>query len=230
MEKKEILKKLHKVMSAISYIQKDKVNEFHRYAYASEEVIKKALHKEFVDQGILLFVNILNERRDIIQVSSKTGTRETGITTINVGYEFVDIETGQSISGTFVGSGEDSGDKGLYKAITGAIKYILTTTFLIPTGNDPEKEEIKPQINQPKVSSETSEGEKLLGLATPEMQKLQKKEMIMELYQKLARKRIVKADEIKDFVLSKTGMTLQEVNYSEIIKELTSQLNENKNS
>src|SRR3990167_6897790 len=148
MEKKEILKKLHKVMSAISYIQKDKVNEFHRYAYASEEVIKKALHKEFVDQGILLFVNILNERRDIIQVSSKTGTRETGITTMNVGYEFVDIETGQSISGTFVGSGEDSGDKGLYKAITGAIKYILTTTFLIPTGNDPEVADDKtPTVN-----------------------------------------------------------------------------------
>jgi len=220
-------------MSAISYIQKDKVNDFHRYKYASEEAIKKALHKEFVTQGIMFFVDILNERRDVVQLTSKTGTRETAITTIGVKYTFVDVESGEEITGTFYGVGEDSGDKGLFKSITGAIKYILTTTFLIPTGNDPEKEEIKqeeikpPKINQPKVSSETSEGEKLLGLATPEMQILQKKEMIMELYQKLARKRIVKADEIKDFVLSKTGMTLEEVNYNEIIKELTRQLNEN---
>ena len=35
------------------------------------------------------------------------------------------------------------GDKGVYKAITGAVKYIFMKNFLIPTGDDPEKDNNK---------------------------------------------------------------------------------------
>jgi hypothetical protein len=57
-------------------------------------------------------------------------------------YKFMDAE-GKSdcIEGTWFGSGSDTGDKGLYKAITGGIKYVLNTNFLIPTGDDPEKDD-----------------------------------------------------------------------------------------
>ena len=37
-----------------------------------------------------------------------------------------------------MGAGDDGADKGLYKAYTGAVKYFLMKTFLIPTGDDPE--------------------------------------------------------------------------------------------
>ena len=55
----------------------------------------------------------------------------------------MDSETGECVSGMFYGVGQDSGDKGIWKAVTGAIKYIMTSTFLIPTGDDPEKDEGK---------------------------------------------------------------------------------------
>jgi hypothetical protein len=53
----------------------------------------------------------------------------------------MDTESDEIIEGSFEGSGIDQGDKALYKAITGGIKYILSSTFLIPTGDDPENEQ-----------------------------------------------------------------------------------------
>src|SRR5574340_328981 len=40
-----------------------------------------------------------------------------------------------------IGEGQDRGDKATYKAMTGATKYALLKLFLIPTGDDPEKDE-----------------------------------------------------------------------------------------
>ena len=38
------------------------------------------------------------------------------------------------------GSGQDAGDKGIFKAISGAQKYALMKAFMIPTGDDPEQD------------------------------------------------------------------------------------------
>lgn len=128
-----LLKKLHAVMSAVDYIQKDKTNEHHKYRYASEQAIKEVLHAELVKNKILF-------RIDVTDVRHEHGDKQT-LTTISVRYIFQDVETAEMIEGLSYGTGIDNQDKGLYKAITGAIKYILTSTFLIPTGDDPENEE-----------------------------------------------------------------------------------------
>lgn len=127
-EKKGLKQKLFNIMEAIDYIQKDKTNDFHHYNYASERAIKEKVHEQLVKEKVLFFFNIASQKRD--------GNN----TTIDVVYRFVDVESSDFFEGTFAGSGEDKGDKGLYKAITGSIKYILTSTFLIPTGDDPEEE------------------------------------------------------------------------------------------
>lgn len=53
------------------------------------------------------------------------------------------------------GQGVDSGDKGIYKAITGANKYFIYKLLNLPTGDDPEsgnqtdhKTEPAPKINR----------------------------------------------------------------------------------
>ena len=237
MENKLILKKLHNVMTAISYIQKDKVNEFHRYSYASEEVIKKALHKEFVAQGIMFFMDILENIVHDKQIETKSGRRDTSITGIKVKYSFVDVESGEYIQGTFAGAGEDTGDKGLYKAITGAIKYILTTTFLIPTGNDPENEEAGEQGKrarghglQPK-SGTARQTERLnddpTGLENDqEMQLLAKKERIAKMHFLLTRIKSPTKAQIEESIDKLTGYPLIETHYDDIIRELSRLLNE----
>lgn len=140
----KILGKLHLIMSEINYIQKDKSNEFHKYNYASEKAIKETLQPKLIEHKVLLQVNVTNQ---IVQGN---------LTIADFSYAFHDIESGESLEGTFAGQGEDKLDKGIYKAITGAIKYILTSTFLIPTGDDPEANnsaEKEPVVSDPKALS-----------------------------------------------------------------------------
>jgi hypothetical protein len=142
----KILAKLHKIMTAVDYIQKDKINDFHRYRYASEAAIKEKLHAELVKNGVLFKMDVTDFT--LTPVTTAKGNQEM-LTTIKAHYAFCDVESGEEVVGSFVGSGQDPADKGLYKAVTGAVKYILTSTFLIPTGDDPEAEE--PQ--QPKANA-----------------------------------------------------------------------------
>jgi hypothetical protein len=53
---------------------------------------------------------------------------------------FTDAESGDSFPFTCFGWGSDNGDKGIYKAFTGALKYGLRMNFIIPDDADPENE------------------------------------------------------------------------------------------
>jgi len=136
-------------MKELSFIEKDKKNTFHNYRYASEEAIKKAVHEQLVLNGLIFTVSVLNLEQK--ETTTKKGDK-TYLTNVKVQYCFTDVETNDQLCGEFYGTGEDSLDKGTYKALTGAIKYILTTTFLIPTGDDPENEAGKeePKKEEPK--------------------------------------------------------------------------------
>lgn len=134
----KILAKLHAIMEAVDYVQKDKENTFHHYSYASEFAIKQALHDELVKNKVIFTISASNVRREVY--ASVKGGR-AAITDVDIDYTFYDVESGEGLPGKFVGTGDDGADKGTYKAITGAIKYILTSTFLIPTGDDPEADD-----------------------------------------------------------------------------------------
>ena len=127
--------KLHNIMKAIKTIPKDKRNVHFNYDYASEEIIKKTLQPLLIKEKVLFVIGANDIQLDKIINKAKN---EEYITHIKFTYKFIDIETGEFLEGGMIGSGYDSTDKGTYKAITGAIKYILTSTFLIPTGGDPE--------------------------------------------------------------------------------------------
>ena len=125
-----ILKKLHEVMKDVGYIQKDARNEHSKYNYASERTIKEHLHAAFEEHKVLFRLSV--NQADLLNEK---------IISLKCSYSFFDVDSGESIDGDFVGAGHCRDDKGIYAAITGAIKYILTSTFLIPTGDDPENNE-----------------------------------------------------------------------------------------
>jgi hypothetical protein len=54
--------------------------------------------------------------------------------------ELIDPDTGQSEEYLFSGSGSDNGDKALYKAVTGGLKYFLAANFNVAEDNDPEND------------------------------------------------------------------------------------------
>jgi hypothetical protein len=76
-------------------------------------------------------------------------------------FEIIDRETDEREVYQAFGSGADTGDKGLYKAYTGAIKYFLANNFLVAEGTDPENDEemrnIKPAYVPPERREEIRE-------------------------------------------------------------------------
>ena len=135
-DKKTLTSKLLEVSKAIKYLEKDKTNKMQGYSYLSEAKIKETIKKAFEDSGIIF--NYSTESVREYEVSpTRNGTKQF-VTIANGKYSFIDVDSDHELNGTWFGSGTDTGDKGLYKAITGGIKYVLNTNFLIPTGDDPE--------------------------------------------------------------------------------------------
>lgn len=128
-----IAKRIHKVMLEVGYVYKDGKNTFQKYNYASEANAIKAIRPALVKNGLILLPSVQKSEMD-----------SYGNTTVHVLYKLMDVE-GNFITFQMIGQGNDKnskgvGDKGVYKAITGANKYALLKTFLLETGDDPEVE------------------------------------------------------------------------------------------
>lgn len=123
---KNLVQKLCEVMSAVERVEKRGRNEFHKYDYAREADIVEAIRGELASRNLFIFPSV------------ETHTRTAEITDIMVAWCFVDGDSGEERVCRIPGSGQDKGDKGVYKALTGSEKYFLMKAFLIPTGDDPE--------------------------------------------------------------------------------------------
>jgi hypothetical protein len=133
---KNLSQKLVEIMAVIQRIEKKGWNDFHKYKYLREEDLVESLRAEFVSRGIILIPSVRGYKHDIRLKAD--GKVEGILTTVEMTFKFIDSDTGQTESFDWAGTGDDKGDKGLYKAYTGAEKYFLMKTFLVPTGDDPE--------------------------------------------------------------------------------------------
>jgi len=134
---KNILTKLSKIQKEIEVMPKEGFNDFNKYNYLMEAQVTTKI-KELFDKHGLLF-HYQSEITDTKDYQGLKGDTQF-LTTVKITYAFIDIETSEKLEGIACGQGADKGDKGVYKAITGAIKYIYMKTFNIPTGDDAEKD------------------------------------------------------------------------------------------
>jgi len=125
---------LHEVMARISYVQKDATNSFHGYKYVSEAKLLEALRPVLVDVGLIFIPTFEDGKTD----------HSTGNTDIVMSYTLMHKSGAVWPEKIRVaGCGNDKnktgiGDKGVYKAMTGANKYFFFKLFQIATGDDPE--------------------------------------------------------------------------------------------
>src|ERR1700730_4051329 len=117
----KIAKALHQGMSSVGYIQKTGKNAFHGYKYAGEADLLEKLRPAMLEAGLLL----------IPSVADVSTIDEHGVTTVRMEYTLIHKDGDVwPIKIGAAGQGGDKnkngvGDKGLYKAITGANKYLL---------------------------------------------------------------------------------------------------------
>ena len=133
---KNITSAIVKVMAGVSFVHKAGENKFHGYKYATEGDAINALRPHLIENGLAIISDVVDCK----------GPDEHGNTTVRVKYRIMH-SSGEQIVCHFYGCGNDRsskgaiGDKGLYKALTGANKYFLLKTFQLETGDDPERDE-----------------------------------------------------------------------------------------
>ena len=125
---------LHEVMGKVGYVRKSGTNDFHGYKYAGEADFLKSLRPAMLDAGLLLIPSI--------ETVSPIDTY--GNTSVIVSYTLMHRDGDvwpEKIMAAGCGGDKNKngvGDKGLYKALTGANKYLLFKLFQVETGDDPE--------------------------------------------------------------------------------------------
>lgn len=134
-----IYEKISEVMKRVEYLTKDDKVEFGttKYKAISEEKVTTIIRKELVDLGIVI-LPVMQESQitELIRTEKSVNQRadvhtKYRIQNIEDVNDFIEVESN--------GSGVDTQDKAIGKAMTYAYKYMLLRTFAIPTGEDPDK-------------------------------------------------------------------------------------------
>jgi len=125
-----IYQKIAEVMKDVQYLCKDDHVKFGStdYKAISEEKVTTTVRESLLKNGM------------VIVPVEQTHSREGTLSTVDVSYRIQNIEDPLDfIIAKSSGTGADTQDKGVGKAMTYAYKYLLLRTFAIPTGNDPDK-------------------------------------------------------------------------------------------
>lgn len=132
-----LYKKLAAVMAEVGRVPKSGRNQFHKYDYVTEADLVDAVRDKLASRNVAMIPSV-------VDVGERTITTDRGkestVTTVRMAFTFCDGDTGETFRAEWAGSGDDAGDKGIYKAYTGGLKYFLMKTFLIATGDDPEND------------------------------------------------------------------------------------------
>ena len=108
-----------------AYIQKDAVNAFHKYNYASAAAVLEKVNAAVHKRGIAVCPQV----RLLTDVGAPVVVVQVTLH-VRAGLETMVIEG--------LGAGSDKGDKAVMKAQTAALKYAWMMAFSISTGDDPE--------------------------------------------------------------------------------------------
>ena len=134
-----IAKALHQVMTKVGYVQKKDRNDFQKYNYAGEGALLDVLRPAMVEAGLVL----------IPSVETLSEVDQYGNVSVRIAYTLAH-SSGEVWPDKIyaVGKGNDKnskggvGDKGAYKAITGANKYLLKLHdgYVVETVGIPEND------------------------------------------------------------------------------------------
>lgn len=125
---------VRKALNDKGVLKRGAKNDFDHYSYFSEAQYKRLFTELLSANGLELTVST-KAVEDIDGTQKQPFGRRVALE-----ITLTDTATGHAETTVHFGEGMDKGDKALYKAYTGAVKYFLADTFLVATGDDPETE------------------------------------------------------------------------------------------
>ena len=139
-------------------LKRNATNEFDKYKYFSE-----AQYKELFTE--LLSQSKLELKFNELEYSFFEGTEKQANGRMpKLEFQLIDCETGFYETTVITSEAIDKGDKAGYKAYTGALKYYLANTFMVATGDDPEKESPAEEMKKIVLDEKLIEEAKQIGI------------------------------------------------------------------
>lgn len=129
---------LHQIQEGLRPIEKKGRNTSQNYSYAKFEDYIEGIKDTLTNAGLMLITTVKEPKR-LEPRPTKYGGFQYGVEVAIVVRLF--HKTGEWIEVDCYGEGQDSGDKAIYKAITGARKYGVACLFGLATKDDPEDDE-----------------------------------------------------------------------------------------
>lgn len=131
---KDLFAALVLAQSKCGFIKMTGRNNDQNYSFASDEDIMKVVRPAMSEAG-LVAIPLTHTVTRTERQTARGGTMQV----VDVVTEYLVAHTsGQSIVVQAVGCGQDTGDKAIYKAITGSLKYLYRAMFALPIGLDAE--------------------------------------------------------------------------------------------
>ena len=139
-----VYEKIQQVMGSVNYLNKDGFVETGKgkgYKALTDEKVLGAVRPALVSAGLVILPVKMEQQRTDEQVKAYDGSTKTNrITDVSVTYRIINVEDPKDyVEVVSAGTGVDTQDKGIGKAMTYAKKYAILNIFLIPSGEDTDQ-------------------------------------------------------------------------------------------
>jgi hypothetical protein len=204
--------KLAEVAKEVAYVQKDSVNSFQNYKYASAEAVLSKVNEALTSRGIAISsgVELVNYHQG--------GPKESSNAIVCITLRFVDGATNEVLAVQGLGQGADKSDKAVMKANTAALKYCYANAFTISWGDDPEvpndldktSAKTKKRIASSKASPDPAKGFKTVFTRTQLEEEISTAKLLLDL------------EKVKGKIVTMRGTD----NYAPLVEMYKSRMNE----
>ena len=176
---KTLVQKLASIVAEIDNVDKRGRNEFQKYAYVKAADVAWLVRKALSERNVYLVADVIEIRN--YEIPAKEGHMQA--VDVKMQFSFFDGDAPETLPIVLhsYGTGTDKGDKAVYKAMTGALKYGLRHAFLIPDESDPEADsstdkavEAAKAVGKAKVA----ELQEKLGKSAPEAQQMDTRRIV----------------------------------------------------
>ena len=143
---KNVSKKLHAAIKQVGgKVKKTGWNNFSKYHYMSESDINEAVLPALSDNGLILTTSV-----DTFTETPADGNNKNRFASVKLTHNIIDVESGETLTFSSVGTGADTLDKSVYKAWTGSCKYAVLKLFMISgDDSDPENDSVGKPAAEP---------------------------------------------------------------------------------
>lgn len=148
MEKtKTLAAKLCDIMAECKNIPKNGKNNFQGYKYVMAADAAEYIRELMVKHGVIVLPVIKAIHQEVFKTAKGA---DNYLVRVLVDYTLVNSEDPKdTYVVTMAGTGSDTSDKAIFKAITGSQKYFIFNTFLLGGDDDPEKDDGRQPTKQP---------------------------------------------------------------------------------